>query len=194
MDDGTEDVADAEDGRLIQAAFAGTIDEVRRLLDEGCDIEGTAEHGTPLHAAVENGRPDVVRFLIDRGADVNGRGASGGWTPLLHAVDAACDAASQMSLNDPPADATEVIQLLLERGADPSLVDRHDSRDLTPARLAHEYGRHELAQFLTVMRHAHNGLAVAQICDRLPGVEAGDVQACLDFVAGRKVRSRPAQD
>jgi ankyrin repeat protein len=57
----------------------GDVGEVRRLLDEGVDIEGRHD-GTALTAltvAAYRGHRDVVGNLLDRGADVEGRDGDG---------------------------------------------------------------------------------------------------------------------
>jgi ankyrin repeat protein len=87
---------------LYEAAERGDMQGVRKLLDQGVDINETSvEYGTALSAAAAYGRVDIMKYLLDRGADINvGRGW---WTPS-----AAASAGGQM----------EAIRLLLDRGAD----------------------------------------------------------------------------
>uniref|UniRef100_A0A452HET8 Uncharacterized protein n=1 Tax=Gopherus agassizii TaxID=38772 RepID=A0A452HET8_9SAUR len=56
-----------------------------------------------LNNAVRNHSIDTVRQLLKEGADVNSK-VEGGWTPLHSAVQ---------------ADEEEIVDLLLEKGADP---------------------------------------------------------------------------
>ena len=64
--------------------------------------------GTPLHNAAAASSVEAARLLLAHGADVNARD-SAGRTPLIIA-------ASNMGTD-------EMIQLLVESGADPSIVD-----------------------------------------------------------------------
>lgn len=69
-------------------ARKGDIKEVKRLLNEGMDVNvpalGPKSHGvTPLHLAAKGGHLKVMDELLDRGANIDARtkGACG-WTPL----------------------------------------------------------------------------------------------------------------
>nr|XP_028953887.1 phytochrome-interacting ankyrin-repeat protein 2-like isoform X1 [Malus domestica] len=66
--------------------------QVRRLLDEGMDVNAAAwgrksKGVTPLHLAAEGGHLDVMDELLERGANIDARtkGACG-WTPLHSAA------------------------------------------------------------------------------------------------------------
>jgi ankyrin repeat protein len=74
----------------------------------------TLEGATLMHVAAEYGSPAAARLLLDLGADVNARAdvdaaSVGGQTPLFHAVSQYFDF------------GYEVVQLLLDRGADLSV-------------------------------------------------------------------------
>jgi len=70
------------DNRLLGAAASGDIQSVRRLLDQGADVNARDELGqTPLHHAACSGHKDVAELLIRRGAVVTARD-SVGRTPL----------------------------------------------------------------------------------------------------------------
>jgi hypothetical protein len=60
---------------LVRAAWAGSAEAVRLLLDYGADIEQEEcccmSCDTPLSAAIEGERVETVRLLLLRGADVN---------------------------------------------------------------------------------------------------------------------------
>jgi ankyrin repeat protein len=56
---------------LHGAAASGDIDEVKRLLSEGQDVNSRDSEGqTPLHLAVKSGDREMVKFLLTRDADV----------------------------------------------------------------------------------------------------------------------------
>ncbi|KAL9274477.1 Phytochrome-interacting ankyrin-repeat protein 1-like protein [Drosera capensis] len=70
-------------------ARKGDLRQVKRLLDEGMDINveawGPKSQGvTPLHLAAKGGHLKVMDVLLERGANIDSRtkGACGGWTPL----------------------------------------------------------------------------------------------------------------
>lgn len=73
-------------------ARKGDLKAVRRLLDEGMDVNvpawGPKSQGeTPLHLAAQGGHIKVMDELLDRGANIDARtkGACG-WTPLHSAA------------------------------------------------------------------------------------------------------------
>lgn len=94
--------------RLHFAAQDGNLDQVRRLLSEGRDVNAFDELGkTPLHYAVEKEHFEVAQWLIEHGADVNARHEpSVGNTPLA-------EVAGSCSLR--------IAKLLVDSGADPTI-------------------------------------------------------------------------
>ena len=108
------------DERWIAAA---TSDEVSLLLDAGASVRARDEHlKTPLHVAAASNNREAVAVLLDRGADINAQDWKS-WTPLHRAVERGAD--------------SPVVRLLLERGADASLLDMHGK---SAADLADEHG------------------------------------------------------
>ena len=96
---------DSADTPLPYMARFGSVDDVRRLLDAGADVDVRDSDGdTPLHGAAILSRFEVVALLLEAGAEVNAR-RSDGITPLHYAVSS--------SGGDP-----ELIALLLEADAD----------------------------------------------------------------------------
>jgi len=93
------------------------VEIVRLLLDAGADIEADEINcygGKPLHWASEHA-PASTKLLIERGANVNARNEKAdsdlfGFTPLI----------MNATQKD---DCSEVTELLLAAGADPTLVD-----------------------------------------------------------------------
>ncbi len=78
---------------LHRAAYDGSLEEVRSLLDRGADIEAKAdiafdglrwEGVTPLHVATLNPDLAVAGLLLDRGADIHARAFANGWWPVVH--------------------------------------------------------------------------------------------------------------
>ena len=107
---------------LHLACFFGHLDTVRLLLERGADAGALSINGmrnTPLHAALAGPLPaEGVRLLVDAGADVNAR-QHGGYTALHSAAQNG---------------RMEVIDLLLERGADPDAAAEDGRRPLDFAR------------------------------------------------------------
>ncbi|KAL5470831.1 hypothetical protein EMCRGX_G028866 [Ephydatia muelleri] len=67
---------------LFIAAMKGDLEEVKRLLALGVDINESTKWGnTPLHAACYKGRTEIARLLLERGADLK-RTTKAGITPL----------------------------------------------------------------------------------------------------------------
>jgi len=99
------DKADA----LAEAARKGDAAVVKKLLDEGVDVNTKYRYGaTALSYACDRGHLDVVKLLIERGADVNVKDTFYGATPLTWAVTPAMGRKPQHP---------EVVRLLLQHGA-----------------------------------------------------------------------------
>ncbi|EWC47693.1 hypothetical protein DRE_02893 [Drechslerella stenobrocha 248] len=92
---------------LSAAAFDGTIDIVRALLDHGADVNSI--HGWALQTAAAQGHLEVVELLVERGADVNARIDEAKFEPST-ALQAACVVGK-----------TAIVSHLLKNGADPNL-------------------------------------------------------------------------
>lgn len=128
------DAASRHDFAAIQAMLANGLDLNQH--------DGTGY--TPLIAAARAGDAEMLRFLVERGADPNlSDQAVSGWSPLLHAVHVH-QLGSVAALIDAGADPnrlsgdgitplmmaagyghTDMVQLLLRRGANPRIADRH---------------------------------------------------------------------
>jgi ankyrin repeat protein len=94
---------------LADAARKGDAAVVKKLLDEGVDVNTKYRYGaTALSYACDRGHLDVVKLLLDRGADVNVKDSFYGATPLIWAVTPAMGRKPQHP---------EIVRLLLQHGA-----------------------------------------------------------------------------
>jgi len=111
---------------LLFAAREGSLDCVRALVTAGADVNQTsADASSPLLVAVQNGFWDVARYLMDHRADVNLANAKG-WTPLYLAVKIRNQETT--AIPAPSGDgALEIIQALLDRGANPNARIKADT-------------------------------------------------------------------
>jgi Ankyrin repeats (3 copies) len=95
--------------QLAEAARKGDAAVVKKLLDEGVDVDTKFRYSaTALSYACDRGHLDVVKLLLDRGADVNVKDTFYGATPLTWAVSPAMGRKPQHP---------EVVRLLLQHGA-----------------------------------------------------------------------------
>ncbi len=114
---------------LHKAAYAGNIDEVRKILATKPDLDARDSFGgTALHAAMFQKNMQIVELLIDYGLDINAIGPANGYTPLHDAV---------------WADNREAVKLLLAKGAKPDVKAKDG---LTPLEKAQKEGKNELAE------------------------------------------------
>jgi ankyrin repeat protein len=94
---------------LHLAAFLGTTETARVLLDAGADPAAVARNDMlvqPLHSAAAGHNTELCRLLLERGAPVNGQQQQG-YTALDEA-----EMTNQDDLRD----------LLMEYGADPKIT------------------------------------------------------------------------
>jgi ankyrin repeat protein len=92
---------------LMYAAAVGSVDAIKALLAKGADAKAkNSFDATALMWGVAN--PEKVRLLLDAGADVNARSKQG-MTALLIAAN--------------NAGSTEIVRLLVAKGADPKATD-----------------------------------------------------------------------
>ncbi|OHE95305.1 hypothetical protein CORC01_09450 [Colletotrichum orchidophilum] len=115
---------------LTAAAYDGTLDIIRLLLDRGADID--APNGWAIQAAAAEGHYDVVKELLDRGADVNDLTTNENF-PQGTALQVACESGK-----------VEIVTLLLERGANPDLGTGEETCPLIAAALKGEQAILEL--------------------------------------------------
>ena len=95
--------------QLQDAARKGDAATVKRLLDEGVDVNTKFRYGTTaLFFACDHGHVDVVKVLLDKGADLTVKDSFYGFTPLMLAVSPA---------QKKKPEHTEIAKLLIARGA-----------------------------------------------------------------------------
>ena len=105
---------------LVFAAREGDLESAKLLLDAGAPINETTEYGwTPLLTAVNNRNYLLAAFLLDKGADPN-LANKGGWTPLYLATDNRNIEGGDYPVPKGDMDHLEIIQKLLEKGANPN--------------------------------------------------------------------------
>ena len=107
---------------LLFAAREGCTECLRVLLKNGAEIDLADPDGaTPLIVALLNRNWDAARFLVEAGADVN-LWDFYGQTPLYVAVDMnTLPVGRRVELPSmDPSTGTQLVQLLLERGANPN--------------------------------------------------------------------------
>jgi ankyrin repeat protein len=105
---------------LVFAAREGDVESAKLLLEAGAPINETTEYGwTALLTAVNNRNYQLAAFLLDNGADPN-IANKGGWTPLYLATDNRNIEGGDYPVPKGDMDHLEIIQKLLEKGANPN--------------------------------------------------------------------------
>jgi ankyrin repeat protein len=154
---------------LHNVMAAGDIDQVKRLISEGADVDAKDGKGqTPLHLAVLAGRKDIVELLIANGADINVKSNTWDTTPLIAALRSGHEDIAKMliakgadvnarALGDYTAlhwtacnrtrmtGATDIMKLLLAKDAD---IEARQEHDATPLACATYDGNTESTKFL----------------------------------------------
>lgn len=115
---------------LHEAAKNGNLDETKRLLENGANIEAKSGiDNTPLHVASLKGHLELVKLLLENGANIEDEGFSM-YTPLQYASENG---------------HLEVVKLLLEKGAN---IESKDESNFTPLQTALGNGHLEVVKLL----------------------------------------------
>ena len=151
---------------LHEAAKTGELEEAKRLIQGGADLEALDVDGeTPLTAAALAGQTAAVKLLVARGADIKGQNR-GGFTALhaaahkgyIQIVEFALDRGAGIDDQDNKAGVTplhaaaerdylDIVKLLIERGARIDLKEMHGYTPIDRATLkAH-------GQMVKLLRH-----------------------------------------
>jgi ankyrin repeat protein len=138
---------------LMEAAFTGNLEDVRRLVNDGTPVNAIdTEKRTPLMFASFNGHAPVAEYLLDVGAEIDSKD-SNGRTALMYASSGPFGETVKLlltrgaevnvqgtlegftSLMTAAAEGQlEVVRHLLDHGADRSLEDTDGDTALTFAR------------------------------------------------------------
>lgn len=153
-----------EEQALMEAAYLGEFDEVRRLVKNGASIDVTdAERRSPMMFASFNGHIAVVEYFLDAGAQIDNKD-SNGRTALMYAssgdfsetVDLLVKRGAEVNVQGTLEGFTplmtaaaeglvEVVRVLLAAGANPDLVDKDGDTALSFAR---QNGHNEVVALL----------------------------------------------
>jgi uncharacterized protein len=118
------------DTPLIDAVFWGDLGRVRKLLDEGANVNSKTERGeTALMMALSPDRIKLAMLLLDRGIEVNAT-TTWGATALIMAA-----ARGHM----------EQVTLLLDKGAD---IRAKTTEGSTALKIADQNGHKEIVELL----------------------------------------------
>ena len=105
---------------LLVACINGIPEIVQWLLNHGADVNAQSNDScAPIHSAVGWGHLQVVRILLEHNADVDIRGGRYGMVPLHLAA-----------RSDEGGYSADIMQLLLNHGANPNARDEDDSTPL----------------------------------------------------------------
>lgn len=139
---------------IMRAIVHSNMERRNKEQEEYLDLDDMdAKGNTPLHIAAEQGSVEMATLLLDYGANPNirnecGEYGDGNWSvklgnagelrPVSHADKSPLHIACE-------SDDVEMVELLLERGADPDLEDR---ASMTALHYAVEEGNEELLALL----------------------------------------------
>ena len=133
------DAANSQRAPVEEAAAAGHLKRLERLLAEGFDPGALQDGISPLHSAAWNGQVEAARLLLAHGVEVDVN-SSGGMTPLMHAA---------------KGNRERMARILIEAGAD---VNAASANGNTPLHHAAVESGPEMVAFLLV-----NGANPAQV-------------------------------
>lgn len=147
--------------RLLLACKEGDIKEVKRLIEEGADVNGTSyppwckysDPYSPIDTASHYGHLDIVKYLVGIGADVSSDrnyplrvAIKHGYTDMVkYLVSEGCDISvlDSWGITMPFAEGDfEMVKLLVEYGVDLMIDNGH------PFRLACKNNRFEVVKYL----------------------------------------------
>jgi len=108
--------------RTIEAVSSDIDIILRELIEAGCDLVGTDRtFNTTLHSAAKRGLTEVVELIAQTGMSIDVKGGKDGITSLMVAAQGG---------------HASTVHCLLELGANPDSVDRHNASSLVYAILS----------------------------------------------------------
>lgn len=126
---------DIQDSPFLYAGAQGRLQILRLTLAAGADLKSTNRYGgTALIPAAHHGHVETVRELLKTPIDVDHVNRLG-WTALLEAI----------ILGDGGRAHTQIVQLLVDRGARVQLAD---AQGVTPLAHAQQRGQQGIVQIL----------------------------------------------
>ena len=124
-----------DDSPYLYAGAEGRLEILKMTVEAGADLSSVNRYGgTSLIPAAHHGHPEVVRYLLTTDIDID-HVNNLGWTALLEAV----------ILGDGGPVYQEIVELLIEAGADATIADRDG---VTPLRHAETRGYTVLADLI----------------------------------------------
>lgn len=121
---------------FLWGCISGNLELAKMMVEAGADLELTTRFGGKgIHPAAEKGHLELTRYLMLE-TDINPNHTNLlGWTPLLEAI----------ILRDGGPVQQEIVDLLVNNGADPTMVDEYG---VTPLQHAEKLGYTEIAEIL----------------------------------------------
>ncbi len=165
---------DILDNPFLYAGAEGLLEIVKLTIDAGADTKLTNRYGgTALIPASEHAYVEVVKELLTHSSIEVNHVNNLGWTALLEAI----------ILGDGGPGHQQVVQLLVDHGADVRIADKNG---VTPLMHARERGFTEIEQML--LKESKNAGAF------INAAEKGDTTAVLSFLKkGVDINSKDAK-
>jgi ankyrin repeat protein len=120
---------------LMHAASEGHVEIVKLLLARGAEVNAQTDEGTALMMAVRGGHANIVKLLLDAHAEVNSKDRLGNSALIMSASRSIPEMNPERGKPLPPP-ASEIMGLLLERGADANLSGHDGETALMEANTA----------------------------------------------------------
>lgn len=124
---------------LMHSVAYGRYTSTRILLEHGANVHARDKYQyTTLHCAVSGRNPAIVRLLISKGVEIDARSLAGGMkgTALHHAC------------RDSSSPSAQIVQILLDAGADKDLLVGDFVEANTPLHLAARVGNVDVINVL----------------------------------------------
>ncbi len=158
-DDATDTSRESKSAKsLHEAAADGDLEQIKRLLAKGLDIDTRDEKDmTPLHLAAKEGHKEVVEFLIAKGADLNARnrrGAKPVWLAMANDHRDVVELLLQKGAKVLPMNLaacfgdTDRVRELIQTGADVNARETGDGKGRQPLHWAVAHGHKDTAELL----------------------------------------------